>query len=236
MAGEIEKDVIESAQINADLFLKYRMPERAIAALREVAERFPHNTDIPWQLAELYTENRLPQSAGEELVTLANIYVKSNQFDFARLALLKLKEIYPDSKQVDNWLASLDQQKQSGNQDTILPRKQPGSQPPLAGDLSFISLFDIIQTLEKNRITGIIHVTGQEIQGNIYFNRGLVADVVTGQLRGKAAFKRFAEVTEGNFELEKSPVEFQTSITTTSNAQLILEIFSDAESEETIDD
>jgi hypothetical protein len=232
VAGEIEKDAIESAQINADLFLKYRMPDRDIDTLREVAERFPNNTDLRWQLTELYMEQRMNQSAGEELVALANIYVKSNQFDFARLALLKLKEIYPGSKQVDNWIASLDQQKQSSKQEPILP-KPADLKSALAGDLSFISLFDIIQAVEKNQITGIIHVRSQDIQGNIYFNRGLVADVILGQLRGKPAFKRFAEITEGSFELEKSPVEFQPSITTTSNAQLILEIFSDAESEET---
>lgn len=99
--------------------------------------------------------------------------------------------------------------------------------PYLAGDLHYINLFDVIQTLEKNEITGIIHIQSTQISGNLYLNRGLLADVICGELRGKAAFKCFAEITEGQFELEKSPVEFHQAIQIESNAKLILEIFSD---------
>ncbi|MBI4851800.1 MAG: DUF4388 domain-containing protein [Acidobacteria bacterium] len=102
---------------------------------------------------------------------------------------------------------------------------------PLAGDLHYINLFDVIQTLEKNEITGILHIQSEQLNGNLYLNRGLLADAICGDLRGKAAFKCFAEVTEGNFELEKSPVEFYQSIQAESNAKLILEIFSDSTDE-----
>jgi hypothetical protein len=232
VADDNEKSLIEDALIDADLFLKYRMTDRAIGKLREVASLFPANTDLRWKLADLYIEQQAIKSAAEELVALANIYVATNEFDFARLALLKLKEIYPNAPQVDGWIASLDQRQK---QPELAPRPRPTTHPPLsplAGDLAHISLFDIIQTLEKNQITGIIYVTNEEVKGSIYFNRGLVADAVFGSVRGKAAFKLFAEITEGSFELEKSPVEFQPSIQTSSNAQLILDIFAEEETEE----
>jgi len=108
--------------------------------------------------------------------------------------------------------------------------------PYLAGDLHYINLFDVIQTLEKNEITGIIHIQSTQISGNLYLNRGLLADVICGELRGKAAFKCFAEITEGQFELEKSPVEFHQAIQIESNAKLILEIFSDEEDQPLEDD
>jgi hypothetical protein len=110
------------------------------------------------------------------------------------------------------------------------------SLPYLAGDLHYINLFDVIQTLEKNEITGIVHIQSTQISGNLYLNRGLLADVICGELRGKAAFKCFAEITEGQFELEKSPVEFHQAIQIESNAKLILEIFSDDEDQPLEDD
>jgi predicted alpha/beta hydrolase family esterase len=230
--GEREKEAIEGALINAELFLKYRMPDRAIATLREALNHFPDNTDVRWQLIDIYIDHNQRQEAGEELVTLANIFVKKDQKDFCRLALLKLKEIYPSSKQVDSWLTSLDQQqRQQKRPETISgPKVSPNS--VLVGDLGCISLFDVIQAVEKNKITGIVHVDGQEVKGQIYFNQGLVADVITSQLRGKPAFKQFAEVTDGFFYLDLSPIEFHSSIVTSSNAQLILEIFADIETEE----
>lgn len=236
VAAENEKNVVEDALIDAELFMKYRMPDRAVSKLREVAVLYPANTDLRWKLSELFLEQKLVQAAAEELVALANIYVASNQFDFARLSLLKLKEIFPDAPQVDAWISALDQQQKT--QEPANPKPAASAAPAphntrhtLSGDLHYISLFDVIQAVEKNQITGIIYVTSPETHGTIYFNRGLVADAILGPNRGKSAFKLFAEITEGIFELERSPVEFQPSITTTSNAQLILDIFSEAEVE-----
>jgi hypothetical protein len=235
VAGDNEKSVIEDAIIDADLFLKYRMVDRAIGKLREVAALFPSNTDLRWKLADLYMDQQAGKSAAEELVALANIYLSLNQYDFARLALLKLREIYPDAPQVVAWIATLDQKQKlpesSLNQRPARPITH-SSLSILAGDLAHISLFDIIQAVEKNNITGILYVNNEEVQGTIYFNKGLVADAVIGSVRGKAAFKLLAEITEGSFEMERSPVEFQTSIQATSNAQVILDIFAEEESEE----
>jgi hypothetical protein len=238
VAAENEKNVVDDALIDAELFMKYRMPDRAVSKLREVAVLYPANTDLRWKLSELFLEQKLLQAAAEELVALANIYVASNQYDFARLSLLKLKEIFPNAPQVDTWISALDQKQKTQAQEPAIPKPAVAQPAPrnarhiLSGDLHYISLFDVIQTAEKNQITGIIYVTSQQTQGTIYFNKGLVADAILGSNRGKSAFKLFAEITEGIFELERSPVEFQPSITTTSNAQLILEIFSEAESEE----
>lgn len=120
-------------------------------------------------------------------------------------------------------------------QAVVSSQQTKATSTPLAGDLHYINLFDVIQTLEKNEITGILHIQSEQLKGNLYLNRGLLADAICGDLRGKAAFKCFAEVTEGNFELEKSPVEFYQSIQAESNAKLILEIFSDG-TDETFED
>jgi hypothetical protein len=121
-------------------------------------------------------------------------------------------------------------------QAAVTSDSQSTSTAPLAGDLHYINLFDVIQTLEKNEITGILRIQSDQAKGNLYLNRGLLADAICGDLRGKAAVKSFAEVTEGSFELEKSPVEFHQSIKIESNAKLILEIFSEGEEDEAVEE
>ncbi|MBL8151607.1 MAG: DUF4388 domain-containing protein [Blastocatellia bacterium] len=240
MSNELEKIAVDNGLVDVELYLKYRMPERAVALLQDLLNQFPTSFELRWRLAEIYLDQRAPQKAAEQMVALANIYVMTKQFDLARSALLKVQEIYPKAPQINNWLESLNQwehdqslipnSNQSSN--NVTGKLQTGrSKSVLSGNLQYISLFDIVQTIEKNSITGVIHVTCNDINGTIYFNKGLIADAIIADLRGKPAFKRFAEITDGEFELEPSPIEFQSSMGTTSNAQLILEIFSDEETE-----
>lgn len=213
------------------------MYERTIAELKKWIERYPSNFDLRWKLAEIYLDQRQPQAAAEQMVAVANIYVNNKQFDLARSALHKVREIYPHAPQIDIWLQSIDQFERSlSKTSTVQPSAvtaTPQKKYVLEGDLRYVNLFDIVQTVEKNGLTCVLTVQNNHTS-NIYFNNGIIADAIFGEMRGKAAFKRFAEINEGRFTLEKSPVEFQSSIGATSNAQLILEIFSDEEVEEPI--
>ncbi|MCS6886187.1 MAG: DUF4388 domain-containing protein [Acidobacteriota bacterium] len=235
--NNIEAQIIEDILTDADLFLKYKMYGRAIAELTRWIERYPSNFDLRWKLAEIYLEQRLPQAAAEQMVAVANLYVSNKQFDLARAALYKVREIYPTAPQIDVWLKSIDDYErslaQTPSSQTYYQTESSTSQRKkfiLEGDLRYISLFDIVQTIEKNALTCILSVSGEQVR-SIYFNNGIIADVVFDELRGKQAFKRFAETTEGRFTIEKSPVEFQSAIGATSNAQLILEVFADEEEE-----
>ncbi len=313
MSSQKEKTVVEEALLEVELAMRYNAHQRAATALEDALTQFPSNTDLRWKLAELYYQEGVPHNSAEQLFIISDIYVASNQLDFAESTLLKVKQVYPPASfHVDTKLATLRQlqalskyQDQMSSQQNQAQQNQqnvysenyqnPYQNPytnqyqtsyqnpyqapyqnyanqyqnpsedysylpvielepldidvsevaqvqatvtspqapyvPLAGDLHYINLFDVIQTLEKNEITGILHIQSEQITGNLYLNRGLLADAICGDLRGKAAFKCFAEVTEGNFELEKSPVEFYQSIQAESNAKLILEIFSDGQDE-----
>lgn len=237
--NSLEQSHIEDILTDVELFLKYRMYERAIFELKKWIERYPSNFDLRWKLAETYLDQRQPQPAAEQMVAVANIYVNNKQFDLARSALQKVREIYPHAPQIDNWLQAIDQFERSLSQSSNAPQPAATTTPRkkyvLEGDLHYINLFDIVQTVEKNALTCVLNVQNEHMS-NIYFNHGIIADVIFGNLRGKEAFKRFAEINEGRFTLEKSPVEFQASIGATSNAQLILEIFSDEVDEPVTED
>lgn len=334
MSSQREKTVVEEAMLEVELAMRYNAHQRATAALEDALSQFPSNTDLRWKLAELYYQEGSPHNSAEQLFIISDIYIASNQLDFAESTLLKVKQVYPPASfHVDTKLGTLkqlqalskyqeqlssQQNQPQQNQQNPYPENYQNQQNPypnqyqnpyqtpysenyggqyqtsyqptydsyqnnpyanqyqvqatpseeynylpvielepidiaesevaqvqaavsssqtqassasLAGDLHYINLFDVIQTLEKNEITGILHIQSEQLTGNLYLNRGLLADAICGDLRGKAAFKCFAEVTEGNFELEKSPVEFYQSIQAESNAKLILEIFSDGQDE-----
>lgn len=223
MGEQREKATVEGALVEAELFIKYRMPMQAVTRLQEVVQIFPYNADLRLRLAEYLSALEKPHLAAEQLIALADIYLQSHQTDLAQSALSHARSLYPDAPQLSHRFSLLQQQH---IQPIVYETTEHST---LAGDLHYISLFDVIQVLEKNVITGIISVHSQDYSGNLYFNQGLLVDAVLGQYRGKIAFKMFAEISDGNFQLEKSPVEFQVAIVTESNAQLILDCFSEDE-------
>ena len=234
MVTEKEKAAIEDAMVEVELFMKYRLPQSASAALESVLIKFPGSTDARWKLAELYYEQQHFQKSAEQLLLISDLYANMGEKDFAHSTLQRIKQIYPECPQLEVKLAIYNQNQQPTKPEPVAnskgePAKTLLCMAPLAGDLRDISLFDIIQALEKNDVTGVIHIYGAEANGNLYLNGGLLVNAVCGELKGKTAFKRFAEVTEGFFELEKSPVEFYAAIHSNSNAQLILEVFADSD-------
>lgn len=237
MITEKEKAAIEDAMVEVELFMKYRLPQSASAALESVLIKFPGNTDARWKLAELYYEQQQFQKSAEQLLLISDLYANIGEKDFAYSTLQRIKQIYPECPQLEVKLAMYTPTQHQSPITKPEPVASSSGEPakaklrmaPLAGDLRDISLFDIIQALEKNDVTGVIHIYGAEANGNLYLNGGLLVNAVCGELKGKTAFKRFAEITEGFFELEKSPVEFYAAIHSTSNAQLILEIFADSD-------
>ncbi|WP_058865855.1 FHA domain-containing protein [Chloracidobacterium thermophilum] len=95
----------------------------------------------------------------------------------------------------------------------------------LTGDLSRISVFDVIQVVEANRLTATFTVRATQGQsGWLGFNEGLIVTCEVGHLRGLEAFRRFVGFTEGFFEVERSTKPFPVTITAGSNTSLTLDI------------
>ncbi|MFQ3639693.1 MAG: FHA domain-containing protein, partial [Chloracidobacterium sp.] len=67
----------------------------------------------------------------------------------------------------------------------------------LTGDLSRISVFDVIQVIEANRLTAAFSVRGPQGHGWLGFNEGLIVTCEAGGLCGLAAFRKFVTFAEG---------------------------------------
>ncbi|MCS7079924.1 MAG: FHA domain-containing protein [Chloracidobacterium sp.] len=93
----------------------------------------------------------------------------------------------------------------------------------LTGDLSRISVFDVIQVIEANRLTAAFTVRAAQGHGWLGFNDGLIVTCEVGDLRGLEAFRKFVTFTEGFFDVERSATPFPVTIVTTSNASLTLD-------------
>jgi uncharacterized protein DUF4388 len=87
-----------------------------------------------------------------------------------------------------------------------------------------VNLFDIIQIIENNRLTGVLQVESSLVSGEIHFDEGLVVGAKSGMDFGRKALSLFAGAADGGFEFEKTNEAYDRSIQTTSNTALILDM------------
>ncbi|MBN2575372.1 MAG: DUF4388 domain-containing protein [Deltaproteobacteria bacterium] len=72
-----------------------------------------------------------------------------------------------------------------------------------AGDLSDVGVVDLVQTIELNRKSGIIHIANRDgRRGSIFFRDGKVIDAEVGRLSGADALYRLFSWSEGQFAVE----------------------------------
>jgi hypothetical protein len=107
--------------------------------------------------------------------------------------------------------------------------EQPGITPPrgrsgLLGNFAVVSLFDIIQIIENNKLTGSLVIISPVAKGDIHFNEGLIVGAKSASVRGQDALLSFLDVTEGTFVFNRSETEYEQTIQATSNMSLMLDL------------
>jgi CheY-like chemotaxis protein len=76
-----------------------------------------------------------------------------------------------------------------------------------SGDLADIGVVDLVQTIDLNRKSGIIHITDRSgRRGAVFFRDGRVIDAEVGRLAGTEAMYRLFSWSEGRFEVEFKPI------------------------------
>lgn len=78
-------------------------------------------------------------------------------------------------------------------------RRAPEREPELRGDLSQVSIFDLLQVFALNRRTGKLVIEGAEAAGEVWLVRGEIVDAVQGSATGEKAIYRILSVTSGSF-------------------------------------
>ncbi|HEV2912701.1 MAG TPA: DUF4388 domain-containing protein [Pyrinomonadaceae bacterium] len=218
---------IEAALLDAELFIKYRAPERAIVRLRSALERNPRSLVLRERLREVASA-RHPEEAARQCLALASLYIERDDLDLAQDRMLEAKHL--DARiSIASGLEAIRRARRPN-----VPAAEPIADAlrpavTLSGDLSVISIFDILQVIENSRLTGALDITADANAGRILFNEGRIVGAEVSGSEGTEAFRRIVELTGGHFDFERSAVEFPITISATSNTSLILDSLREAD-------
>jgi uncharacterized protein DUF4388/PilZ domain-containing protein len=94
----------------------------------------------------------------------------------------------------------------------------------LTGNFAVVSMFDVIQIIENNRLGGALAVDSQAANGEIQFDGGQIVGAQSGLETGVEALKHFLDVTEGSFEFKRTSVSYTRTIKAGSNMSLMLDL------------
>src|SRR5712664_4702677 len=86
---------IETALLDAELFVKYRSPERAIQRLRTALERAPRSIHLRERLREIAASHKHLDEAARQCLALASLYIEREEFENAHGRLLEAKHLDP---------------------------------------------------------------------------------------------------------------------------------------------
>ena len=104
----------------------------------------------------------------------------------------------------------------------------------LLGNFAVVSMFDVIQIIENNRLGGGLGVMSPAANGEIQFNDGQIVGAHSGSRKGTEALKSFLDVTEGSFEFKPSQTRYAPTIHAPNNMSLMLGLLRSKDEEATI--
>lgn len=212
---------VETALLDAELFLKYRAPHRAIAKLRQAVERQPRSVRLREKLREIAAANQRPDEAARQCLALANLYIGREDFEQAHERLLEAKQFDPRIS-IASGLEAIRRARRpdlAQGEDSSAPARSL----TLAGDLAVISIFDATQVLENARLTGALSITSGDKHARVLFNEGRIVGAEMAEAQAEEAFRRIVEITDGAFDFERAPQPFPVTINAPSNTNLILD-------------
>jgi tetratricopeptide (TPR) repeat protein len=231
---------VESVILDAELLIKYNMPERGIAALEQAVDRKPESIRLREKLRDFYLERSQSDLAASQCLALSGLYVRAGNFDEANRCLLEARQLNPRVA-VTMRMQELKRMEQSRQRTTSqlkapAPAAAPQMRATLSGNLAEISVFDIVQLLENNHLTGILSLRKGGVTGKIYFTEGLIMNGALGNESGLEAFRRLMQDANGGFFVfEKSQVGFAQVIQASSNTSLILDLLREYDEEHRCD-
>lgn len=232
---------VESILLDSDLFVKYKSPERAIKLLQESIERSPRSVPLREKLREISASHGNIGEAARQCLALASLYINREDFEPAydrlqeaklldpRISIASGLEAIRRAKHPEFAVGTVYQSPQAAKAATAPPVFSRDA--VFAGDLSLISLFDVIQVIENSKLTGLLTLKSAPNIGSVAFNIGKIVDAESSGATGIAAFRRVVEMTDGAFEFNLSEKEFPVVIQAVSNTNLLLDTLSEMDEE-----
>lgn len=214
---------IEAALLDAELFMKYQAPDRAIKSLKTALDMNGRSIKLRERLREICAAHKQTEEAARQCLSLASIYIEREDFDTAHDRLLEAKQL-DDRINIAKGLEAIRRARRPDLKPTPAPEANfERKHFTLAGDLSAVSVFDAIQVIENARLNGILTLIGPSHEGQVKFNDGRIVDASCGGEFADLGFQRVVEITNGTFEFQKSAEQFPTRIEALSNTNLILD-------------
>ena len=225
MANFSEEHVseVDTALLDAELFLKYKAPERAVKRLRTAIESNSRSIKLRERLREICIAHKQTEEAARQCLALASLYIEREDFDNAYDRLLEAKQF--DAR--INIASGLEAIRRARRPDlgpqADAPKQASARGITLAGDLSAVNVFDAIQVIENAKLTGSLVLSNDDQNGSVCFNEGRIVDAESAGKTGEAGFQQIVEITTGEFEFHKSAEPFPQAIQALSNTNLILD-------------
>jgi len=205
----------ESAIIDAELLVKYRMLNRAVETLERAIDNMPRNVGLREKLREILIDAGRRDQAAQQCLALASLHISEGNVERANERLLEAKRLDPRVS-VTGPL-----------RDARTPKSapaEPQAQKILSGNLSDVSLFDIVQIIENSKLTGVLLIQSSASQGEIHLVDGRIIGAKAGKDAGVPALGKLLDSVDGTFEFEKSNKEYEQTIQASSNTALILDM------------
>jgi hypothetical protein len=215
---------VDTALLDAELFIKYQAPERALKRLRAALEGNARSIPLRERMREICIAQKQVEEAARHCLALARLYIERDEFDDAYDRLLEAKQLDPRL----NIAGGLEAIRRARRPD-LRPEANPAPAPSsslgatLAGDLAAINVFDVIQLLENAKLTGTLTLSNDAQAGRVLFNDGKIVDAAAAGATAEAGFRQIVEITTGSFEFQKSTGVFPVMIKALTNTNLILD-------------
>ena len=214
---------IEAALLDAELFMKYQAPDRAIKRLRTALEVNSRSIKLRERLREICAAHKQVEEAARQCLALASLYIEREDFETAHDRLIEAKQ-FDERINIAGGLEAIRRARRPDLKPTPAPEAQfERKHFTLAGDLSAISVFDAMQVIENARLNGVLTLNGPKYEGTVKFNEGRIVDAVCDGQVGDLGFQRVVEITSGTFEFQKSSEQYPVRIQALSNTNLILD-------------
>ncbi|HVI72535.1 MAG TPA: hypothetical protein VM656_13755, partial [Pyrinomonadaceae bacterium] len=136
---------IEAALLDAELFMKYQAPDRAIKRLKTALEMSGRSIKLRERLREVCATHKHVEEAARQCLALASLYIEREDFDTAHDRLLEAKQL-DERINIAKGLEAIRRARRPDLKPIPAPEPQfERKHFTLAGDLSAVSVFDAIQ-------------------------------------------------------------------------------------------
>jgi hypothetical protein len=222
---------VESVLLDADLFVKYRSPEKAFQLLRESIDRSPRSIPLREKMRDICITQKNMDEAARQCLALVNLYIGREEFDLAydRLQEAKLLDprisVAPGLEAIrrarrPEFAASRDKTPQKVRTDVTF-----------AGNLAYVSIFDAVQVIESAKMTGLLVLKSDLHLASVSFNEGKIVDAECNGQNGVKAFREIIEIGSGTFEFSTAEFEFPVVINVSSNTNFLLDVLTELDNE-----